>query len=348
MKTYGFGIIGCGMISEFHAKAIKDISNGKLIAVSSRKVNNTQRLVNNYGVEAYSDYNDMLGRDDIDIICICTPSGVHMESAIASAEAGKHVIVEKPLEITLERCDTIIEACSKENVRLCPIFNFRFSDCSQLVKETVSNGRLGRSILGDAYIKWFRSQDYYDSGDWRGTMELDGGGVMMNQSIHAIDFLQYVMGPVSSVQALTDTIAHERINVEDVAVAVLRFDNGALGVIEATTAIYPGALKKFEFSGTQGTIVIEEENIISWEFKEEQPNDRAIMKKFSGKKSGGGVSDPRAMTHDNHCRQITDFIHSIDNNRPHLVDGYEGRKAVEIILAIYRSSNTGKIVHLPL
>ena len=231
MKTYGFGIIGCGMISEFHAKAIKDISNGKLIAVSSRKVNNTQRLVNNYGVEAYSDYNDMLGRDDIDIICICTPSGVHMESAIASAEAGKHVIVEKPLEITLERCDTIIEACSKENVRLCPIFNFRFSDCSQLVKETVSNGRLGRSILGDAYIKWFRSQDYYDSGDWRGTMELDGGGVMMNQSIHAIDFLQYVMGPVSSVQALTDTIAHERINVEDVAVAVLRFDNGALGVV---------------------------------------------------------------------------------------------------------------------
>ena len=348
MKTYGFGIIGSGMISEFHAKAIKDLINGELIAISSRNVKKAQRLVNNYDVTVYSDYHDMVNRDDIDIVCICTPSGVHMEPAIAAAKAGKHVIVEKPLDITLERCDTIIETCLKANVRLCPIFNSRFSDCSQLVKQTVSNGRLGQSILGDAYVKWFRSQDYYDSGDWRGTMELDGGGAMMNQSIHAIDFLQYVMGPVISVQSLTDTLAHERINVEDVAVAAIRFESGALGVIEATTAVYPGSLKKFEFSGTKGTIVMEEEDIITWEFEEEEPNDKAIIKQFSGKKSVGGVADPRAMTHHNHCRQMTDFIQSIENGTPHLVDGNEGRKAVEIILAIYQSSNTGKIVHLPL
>ena len=287
MKTYGFGIIGCGMISDFHSAAISDIKNGKLVAVSSRKAENSQRLVDRYSIQAYSDYNEMLNRDDIDIVCVCTPSGAHMEPAVAAAEAGKHVIIEKPLEITLERCDDIIESCEKANVRLCAIFNSRFSDASQLVKDTVSSGRLGQLTLGDAYVKWYRSQDYYDSGDWRGTMELDGGGALMNQSIHAIDFLQYVMGPVESIQAFTDTLAHKRIDVEDVAVAALRFKNGALGVVEGTTAVYPGSLKKFEFSGTKGTIVLEEEDIITWEFEEEEPEDAEIKQQFTEKKSGG-------------------------------------------------------------
>ena len=256
MKTYGFGIIGCGMISDFHSAAIADIKNGKLVAVSSRKAENSQRLVDRYSIQAYSDYNEMLNRDDIDIVCVCTPSGAHMEPAVAAAEAGKHVIIEKPLEITLERCDDIIESCEKANVRLCAIFNSRFSDASQLVKDTVSSGRLGQLTLGDAYVKWYRSQDYYDSGDWRGTMELDGGGALMNQSIHAIDFLQYVMGPVESIQAFTDTLAHKRIDVEDVAVAALRFKNGALGVVEGTTAVYPGSLKKFEFKVLKKEYVI--------------------------------------------------------------------------------------------
>jgi len=349
MKTYGFGIIGCGMISDFHSAAIADIKNGKLVAVSSRKAENSQRLVDRYSIQAYSDYNEMLNRDDIDIVSVCTPSGVHMEPAVAAAEAGKHVIIEKPLEITLERCDAIIESCEKANVRLCAIFNSRFSDASQLVKDTVSSGRLGQLTLGDAYVKWYRSQDYYDSGDWRGTMELDGGGALMNQSIHAIDFLQYVMGPVESIQAFTDTLAHKRIDVEDVAVAALRFKNGALGVVEGTTAVYPGSLKKFEFSGTKGTIVLEEEDIITWEFEEEEPEDAEIKKQFTEKKSGGGgASDPRAINHDNHRRQMINLIQSIENNIPHLVDGREGRKAVEIILAIYQSSKAGKTVHLPL
>ena len=349
MKTYGFGIIGCGMISDFHSAAIADIKNGKLVAVSSRKAENSQRLVDRYSIQAYSDYNEMLNRDDIDIVCVCTPSGAHMEPAVAAAEAGKHVIIEKPLEITLERCDDIIESCEKANVRLCAIFNSRFSDASQLVKDTVSSGRLGQLTLGDAYVKWYRSQDYYDSGDWRGTMELDGGGALMNQSIHAIDFLQYVMGPVESIQAFTDTLAHKRIDVEDVAVAALRFKNGALGVVEGTTAVYPGSLKKFEFSGTKGTIVLEEEDIITWEFEEEEPEDAEIKQQFTEKKSGGGgASDPRAINNDNHRRQMINLIQSIENNMPHLVDGREGRKAVEIILAIYQSSKTGKTVHLPL
>lgn len=349
MKTYGFGIIGCGMIADFHSAAIAELEHGKLVAVSSRDPNNAKRLVDLYQVDGYSDYNEMLKRDDLDIVCICTPSGAHLEPAVAAAEAGKHVIVEKPLEITLERCDQIIQACDEAGVRLCAIFNSRFTEGCQLVKQTIDSGRFGVLTLGDAYIKWYRTQEYYDSGGWRGTWDLDGGGALMNQSIHAIDLLQYFMGPFKTVQAFTDTLAHERIEVEDVAVAVLRFENGALGVIEGTTAVYPGFLKRTEISGSKGTVVLEEEDITTWEFDPELPEDAEIRQRFAETRSGGGgAADPRAISHDNHRRQMENLIHSIETGAPHLVDGREGRKAVEIILAIYKSSHEGRIVHLPL
>ncbi|MAP91268.1 Gfo/Idh/MocA family oxidoreductase [Candidatus Poribacteria bacterium] len=349
MKNYGFAIIGCGMISDFHSAAIAEMEYGQLVAVSSRSAENAKRLVDRYDVPSYSDYHQMLARTDIDVVCICTPSGAHMEPAVAAANAGKHVIVEKPLEITLDRCDAIIKACQDNKVRLCAIFNSRFSEASQIFKNTVDSGRLGRLTLGDAYVKWWRTQDYYDSGGWRGTWGLDGGGALMNQAIHAVDFLQYLMGPVKSIQAFTDTLAHQRIEVEDVAVAVLRFENGALGVIEGTTAAYPGWLRKIEISGTTGSIVLEDEDIIKWDFAEPDPIDQQIIEKFAEQQSGGGgASDPRAINHDNHRRQMEDLIFSIEEERSHLVDGSEGRKAVEIILAIYKSNQEGQVVHLPL
>lgn len=349
MKKYGFGIIGCGMISDFHSTAITELEHGQLVAVSSRNAENAKRLTDKYKVEAYSDYTEMLKRDDLDIVCICTPSGAHLEPAVAAAEAGKHIIVEKPLEITLQRCDEIIQACDSAGVRLCAIFNSRFTEGSQLVKETIDSGRFGRLTLGGAYIKWYRSQEYYDSGGWRGTLKLDGGGALMNQSIHAIDLLQYFMGPVKSVQAFTDTLAHERIEVEDVAVAALRFENGALGVIEGTTAAYPGMFKKTEICGTKGTAILEEEDIVKWDFDPELPDDAAIREKFAQQTdTGGGASDPRAINHANHRRQMENFISGLESDTSHLVDGAEGRKSVEIILAIYQSSRECRIVELPL
>lgn len=349
MKTYGFGIIGCGMISDFHATAISELEHGQLVGVSSRNADNAKRLTDKYNVDGYSDYNEMLKRSDLDIVCICTPSGAHLEPAIATAEAGKHVVVEKPLEITLQRCDEIIQACDESSVQLCAIFNSRFTEGAELVKSTIESGRFGKLTLGDAYIKWFRSQEYYDSGGWRGTWNLDGGGALMNQSIHAIDLLQYFMGPVKSVQAFTDTLAHERIEVEDVAVAALRFQNGALGVIEGTTAAYPGMFKKTEICGTQGTAILEEEDIVKWEFHPELPEDNEIREKFAQQTdTGGGASDPRAINHANHRRQLENLINGLENDASILVDGREGRKAVEIILAIYQSSREGRIVELPL
>ena len=349
MKTYGFGIIGCGMIADFHSAAISELAHGQLVAVSSRNADNAKRLTDRYNVDGYADYTEMLKRDDLDIVSVCTPSGAHLEPAVAAAEAGKHVIVEKPLEITLPRCDAIINACDTAGVRLCAIFNSRFTESTQLVKSTIESGRFGRLTLGDAYIKWYRSQDYYDSGGWRGTWNLDGGGALMNQSIHAIDLLQYFMGPVKAVHAFTDTLAHERIEVEDAAVAALRFENGALGVIEGTTAAYPGMFKKTEISGTHGTVILEEEDIVKWEFDPEIPEDVQIRKNFAQKTdTGGGASDPRAINHANHRRQMENLINGLETDASHLVDGREGRKAVEIILAIYQSSREGRTVELPL
>lgn len=349
MSQYGFGLVGCGMIAEFHAKAISEIAKGKLVAVSSRKPENAERVAKPYDAAIHTDYKELLKRDDVHIVNICTPSGAHMEIAVDAAKAGKHVVVEKPLEITLKRCDKIIKTCDKAGVRLVTIFPSRFTECNQLLKKTIESGRFGRLTVGDVYNKWWRTQQYYDSGGWRGTWQLDGGGALMNQGIHAIDLIQWFMGPVKSVEGFTDILAHERIEVEDTAVACLRFESGAMGVIEGTTSVYPGLLRRIEIHGSKGTVIAELENIKTWQFEQEQPEDAKIRETFAAKGSGpGGAADPRAITHVGHRKQMEDLIEAIEQNRPPMVDGREGRRAVEIILAIYRSSKTGKRVDLPL
>ncbi len=224
-----------------------------------------------------------------------------MEPALAVAAAGKHVIVEKPLEVTTERCDQIIDACDKAGVRLVAIFQSRFHESARLMKQAVDEGRFGTITMGDAYVKWYRSQEYYDSGAWRGTWKLDGGGALMNQAIHSVDLLLWLMGPVAEISAMTATLTHERIEVEDVAIANLKFKSGALGVIEATTTAYPGALKRIEIAGSEGSAILEEEDIIQWEFANETPEDDAIRTRMAGKnETGGGASDPTAIGHHGH------------------------------------------------
>ena len=242
--AFGFGIVGCGMISEFHARAIADARGARLVACLDRAPEAATRFAKKHAINSYSDLKGFLADPALDIVTICTPSGLHMEPAVAAANAGKHVIVEKPLEITLKRCDKIITACAKNNVVLSTIFPSRFHASSLALKQAIDKGRFGQLTLGDAYVKWFRTQEYYDSGQWRGTWALDGGGALMNQAIHSVDLLTWLMGPVVEVSAATATLAHDRIEVEDVATASLRFENGALGVIEATTAAFPGMAQK--------------------------------------------------------------------------------------------------------
>lgn len=347
--AYGFGIIGCGLISHFHAKAIEEVRGAKLTACVSSRFEAAEKLSKQYGGTAYQDLDVMLADPAVDIVTICTPSGAHLEAAVAAANAGKHVIVEKPLEITLKRCDKIIQACQKNDVVLSTIFPSRFHAASQTLKKAIEAGKFGTLTLGDAYVKWFRTQEYYDQGQWRGTWALDGGGALMNQAIHSVDLLTWLMGPVAELTAQTATLAHQRIEVEDVATASLRFENGALGVVEATTAAFPGALKRIEIHGSQGTAVIEEEDIKTWQFANMSAQDKKIAEEFGGRtKTGGGAADPAAIGHEAHAHQFRDVVKAIRKGATPAIDGNEGRRSVEIILAIYQAAESGKKVRLPL
>ncbi len=347
--AHGFGVIGCGMISRFHAKAIADLDNARLIACFDTFPGAADKLAAETGCRGYDNLDEMLANPEVTVVVVGTPSGAHLDPALAAANAGKHVIVEKPLEITLDRCDTLIETCQKQNVKLSAIFPSRFHDSSVAVKRAVDAGRFGRLTLGDSYVKWFRPQAYYDSGAWRGTWELDGGGALMNQAVHSVDLLSWFMGPVEEVTAFTGTLAHERIAVEDTAVATLRFASGALGVIEASTAAYPGYLKRIELHGSEGSAVMEEEDVIKWDFSQESPDDAQMKERMQQRKStGGGASDPSAIGHHGHTMQFRDVLEAIDQDRAPAIDGPEGRKAVEIILAIYKAAEDHAPVKLPL
>ncbi len=345
----GFGITGCGMIANFHARAIRDLRGARLVACQSRRRKPTEAFAAEHNCRAYTQLDAMLANPEVDVVTITTPSGAHLEGAIAAARAGKHVIVEKPLEITLRRCDRIIRECEKHDVRLATVVQSRFHASSLELRRAICEGRFGRLTMGDAYVKWYRSQEYYDSGAWRGTWDLDGGGALMNQAIHSVDLLTWFMGPVVEIQAQADMLAHRRIAVEDVAVATLRFANGALGVIEASTAVYPGYLKRIEIHGTEGSAILEEEDIKAWDFAKKTRRDTAVRRKMEAKKSGGGgASDPAAIGHHGHLAQFRDFLAAIRERRAPAVDGHEGRRAVEIILGIYKAAETGRTVKLPL
>jgi predicted dehydrogenase len=340
-------IIGCGMIANLHAKAIQ-AAGGSFVACFDTRREAADRLAEQYqGCTPYHDLTTFLADTNIDIVTVGTPSGAHLEPAVAAAGAGKHVIVEKPLEITLERCHKIITACQKSQVQLATIFPSRFHDSSLVLKSAVNAGRFGRLTLGDAVIKWYRSQEYYDSGAWRGTWELDGGGALMNQGIHTIDLLTWLMGPVVEVMAHTALLAHERIEVEDTAVAALKFANGALGTIVGTTASYPGYLKRVEISGSKGSAILEEEDIIRWDFAEPLPSDAVVHEAMAHRTSGGGgAADPAAINFSGHTKLFANVLAAIDGKETLVADGHEGCRSVEIILAIYQSAKTGQVVRL--
>jgi len=345
----GVAIVGCGMIARFHVRALADIPGTRVVALVDLKPGQASALRDAVGArcDVYEDLEPALARSDVNLVIVATPSGVHMEPAVAAASAGKHIVVEKPLEITVERCDRIIEACDGAGVKLCTIFPSRFGDANRALKAAVDAGRFGRLTLGETTCKWWRAQSYYDEGGWKGTRALDGGGALMNQAIHNVDLLLWMMGPATHLSGFTATLAHERIQVEDTAVACLRFASGALGVIEATTSTYPGLPKTIAVHGDRGTAIIEQEDVLRWEFTPETPEDQALRQRFAQKVgASGGSSDPAAISHVGHARQLADFVAAIETGRPPLVDGREGRRAVEVILGIYESAETGRTVAL--
>jgi predicted dehydrogenase len=348
-QPVGFAIVGCGMIARFHARALSDVPGTRVAALVSRSMDSARKLAAEVGLscDCVTDLAQVLGRSDIHVVIVTTPSGAHLGPAVAAAAAGKHVVVEKPLEITTERCDQIIAACDRHGVRLGVIFPSRFADATQALKKAVDTGRFGRLTLGETTCKWWRSQAYYDEGGWKGTKALDGGGALMNQAIHNVDLLQWMMGPVTHVAGFTTTLAHQRIEVEDTAVATLRFANGALGVIQATTSVWPGLPKTIALHGDRGTVVVEQEDVLRWDLQPETEEDREVRARFAQKVgASGGSSNPAAISHVYHARQLADFVEALRSGGTPLVDGREGRKAVAIIEGIYRSAATGRMVEL--
>ena len=343
-----FGIVGLGMIADFHAKALRAIPGGgaELVACCDSFGQKAKEFSQRHGCAGYTSLADFLSHPGLQAVTVCTPSGAHLDVALAAAAAGKHLLVEKPLEITTERCERAIEAARRGGVVLAGIFPSRFLEGASLIRDALARGRFGRLALGSAYVKWYRTQDYYDKGGWHGTRALDGGGALMNQSIHAVDLLQWLMGPVESVQAFTATLGHERIEVEDDAVAAVRFASGALGVIEGTTCAYPGWLKKIEICGTRGSVVLEEESLTSWEFAEPLPSDAEVRRAHRTTATGGGAGDPAAIGFLGHQKQFEDFIRAVETGGKPLVDGVEAAKSVRIIESIYESARDSRPVKL--
>jgi len=347
-KKYGLGVVGAGMIGNWHAEAIKLLPNAELVAVCDQVPEAAEAFASQHICSSHTDLKKFLNDDRIDVITVATPSGLHQEIAIAAAQAGKHCIVEKPIEITLPRIDAVIEAHDKAGTSVGGIFNMRYAPASKLLKQAVDAGRFGRLTFGMAYGPWWRTQEYYDQGGWRGTMEIDGGGSLMNQGIHTIDMLQWLMGPVKQVQAYAKTLVHERIDVEDTASAAIEFANGALGTIACTTSMWPGHFRIVEIAGDQGTVALADANFFFWQFAKETEEDERIRKAhLEFPTVSMGASNPSAgFTAEGHRANFADFLEALDEGREPPISGREARRSVATILAIYESAKTGKPVSL--
>jgi UDP-N-acetyl-2-amino-2-deoxyglucuronate dehydrogenase len=345
-----FGIIGAGAIGTLHAEAIKEMATGELLGIADLRPESAQAVAEQYGVRAFASVDEMLQQPALDIVTISTPSGAHYEPAVAALQAGKHVVVEKPLEITTERIDAMINAAADRGLCLAAILNRRFTPAMDAFKTVVDNGRLGRITSASAYIKWFRTQEYYDTAGWRGTWALDGGGALMNQSIHAIDQLLYLAGPVESVQAMTACVEHANIEVEDLAVAILHFANGAMGVIEGNTCSWSeaGHPVRIQLCGTDGSVFLADERIEVWDLKNAQPEDAAITERLMKHTGGGlGANNPTAIHSEQHRLNLEEIVAAIREGRPPSTSAVQARQSVELIRAIYQSADDhGKRVRL--
>jgi len=347
----GFAIVGCGVIGPWHAKAIELASRAELIALCDVELDKAEKLAAEHGgVPGYKNYKTMLKKEpDIDCVCVCVPSGLHWRIAVDAAKAGRHVLSEKPLDVTLHHMDAMIDTCAKQKVKLGCIFQRRTKPLTRTVKKVIDGGKLGKLVLADAYLKYYRSPAYYKSAGWRGTWELDGGGALMNQGVHGIDQLLYIMGDVDTVTAHAAPLVRD-IPVEDTAVAILQYKCGAFGVIEGTTSVTPGMATRTEIHGENGTIIFDDSRLIKFAVARKRA-DIAKDRKLAvpePKVSKTTASDPKALSVRGHMIQVADMAQAILKDRPPMVPGTEARKAVELIIAIYKSARTGKTVKLPL
>lgn len=346
-----FGVVGCGVIHGTHCDALQRIDGAKLTAVHDILPERTRAASEKYGVVGVDSLEELF--DHVDVVNVCVPSGLHSEIAVRAAQAGKHVLSEKPIEINLANAQAMVAAAKKAGVKLGTISQHRFAKDMQRLQQAAQGGELGRLLVGDMTVKWYRTQAYYDSGDWRGTWALDGGGCLMNQGVHYVDMIQWIMGGVKSVQAITKTTSHD-IEVEDHAMALVEYKNGAIGVLEGSTCCFPGFSERVEVHGTCGSVVLEGDKIKHWEIDPNAANDpspygRGVTAQPTPKDDlygensteGSGAADPTAIWMEQHRLQIEDFARAVADDREPFITGEMALEPLKVILAIYESSRRG-------
>jgi predicted dehydrogenase len=339
----GFAVVGSGMISQFHADAMRQVPGAELRAVFDKVPERAKAFADKNGCRVATDLDDLVRDPAVQAVSITTPSGSHAEAAIPFLKAGKAVLCEKPLDVTREAIDGIVAAEKSGGGVLAGVFQNRLGRGAQALKAAITAGRFGNLTLCSAYIKWWRDQSYYSSSPWKGTWKLDGGGALMNQGIHAVDMLQWLAGQPEQVTAFYGTLAH-KMEAEDTLVAALKFPGGALGVIEAATSAWPGSDLRIEITGDKGYATLTQDRITRWEFAEPLPEDEQIRSASDAGAIGGGAADPSAISTEGHRRLIEDLVGALRDKRPPMIPGADARKSVALALAIYESAREGKAV----
>jgi len=332
--TTHIGLIGGGNITQTHARAARAIPGAEISAIQGTNSEKIARLCREHGGTSYQDFDAFLKHRPMDLVLIGSPSGLHATQGIAAARQGLHVLTEKPIEINTARADALIEAAKKSNVQLGVIFQDRMKPHIRQLKNWIDQGLLGRPLMVDARVKWYRPPEYYANSRWRGTLALDGGGALINQVVHTVDLLLWLLGDVVRVQARTGTLLH-KIEAEDSAAAILEFGNGALGILHATTAAYPGYPRRVEISGTAGTVILEHDRIIAANLRNTPAAVESAALDENQSASTAVVSDFRG-----HQAVLEDFLQAIQQNRTPACDGLEGRRSIALVEAIYRAAKT--------
>ena len=326
-----FGLLGSGLAAGFHAEALETMKDAALAGVADRDHGRAVAFAEKYGAKSYSSLEAMLKSEEIDVVCICTPSGFHADQAIEVLKSGKHVVLEKPMALTVEDADRIIEAAESSDRLLSVVFQNRFIPDVQKAKEIVDSGALGKLVFCDLSMKYWRDPDYYASSDWRGTFKYDGGGegggALINQGIHGVDMLIYIVGDAKVRFAEVKTSYHS-IETEDTAVAVLDFDNGATGTLHASTCAYPGFNRRIEIIGTKGCIIMSEGHIERLVIEGDTLIDGSVEKR-------GASGDHTVMDTSFHAIQLQNVVNAVEKGESLFIDGKEGRRALKLIRDVY-------------
>jgi len=344
LRQVKFGIVGCGVISEAHINAVLHSPNSELVAVSDVREEAAKAKADQYNVEAYTDVEEMFDKSGVEAIVVGTPSGTHGEIALKAAEYGIHAIVEKPIDINLKTIDRMIETFRRKDLKLAGVFQRRTYPVYGIVRERLRRGEFGRILLADLYMKFYRKPSYYEKGVWKGTWNMDGGGALMNQGIHGVDLILWLIGGVEEVYGIYSHQAR-RIEADDTSLAVLKFRSGAMGVIEASTIVNPDRGIKIEIHGEKGTVEIDRDIIVGW-YLTHDPEERAID--VQPPISREECESIKRIKYYGHKVLIDDFARAIIEDREPLIPGEEARRAVELIRAIYKSCDERKPIKLPL